>query len=140
MTQIKPSNIQFLKALSENNNREWFTENKKHYEQEHADIVAFADALLAKMNEHDVIETPSGKKSLFRIYRDVRFSKDKSPYKTNWAGGFTRATAARRGGYYFHLQPDGESFIGGRYSEFSYFERSNIFSRKCGYKGGDFFY
>ena len=113
MPQIKASNFKFLKDLKKNNNRDWFTENKKRYQGEHEEIISFADALLAKMNEHDVIETPTGKKSLFRIYRDVRFSKDKSPYKTNWAGGFKRATAARRGGYYFHIQPDGQSFIGG---------------------------
>ncbi len=113
MTQIPASSLNFLKELQQNNNRDWFTENKKRYQQEHEHIVAFADALLLKMNEHDLIETPTGKKSLFRIYRDVRFSKDKSPYKTNWAGGFTRATKARRGGYYFHIQPDGQSFLGG---------------------------
>ena len=113
MTQIKTSNFKFLKDLKKNNNRDWFTENKKRYQGEHEEIISFADALLAKMNEHDVIETPTGKKSLFRIYRDVRFSKDKSPYKTHWSGGFKRATAARRGGYYFHIQPDGQSFIGG---------------------------
>ncbi|NVK63821.1 MAG: DUF2461 domain-containing protein [Flavobacteriales bacterium] len=113
MTQIPSSSITFLKDLKKNNNRDWFTEHKKRYQKEHEQIISFADALLLKMNEHDVIETPSGKKSLFRIYRDVRFSKDKSPYKTHWAGGFTRATKARRGGYYFHIQPEGQSFIGG---------------------------
>jgi len=113
MSLITPSNLQFLKKLEQNNNRDWFTENKKRYQSEHAEIVAFADALLVKLNEHDMIETVSGKKSLFRIYRDVRFSKDKSPYKTHWAGGYTRATAARRGGYYFHLKPGDQSFIAG---------------------------
>lgn len=113
MSQIKASNFKFLKDLKKNNNRDWFTENKKRYQDEHEDMITFADALLAKMNEHDAIETPTGKKSLYRIYRDVRFSKDKSPYKTNWGGGFKRATAARRGGYYFHIQADGQSFIGG---------------------------
>lgn len=113
MAQLLASNFSFLRDLKKNNNRDWFTENKERYEQEHAQIIDFADALLAKMNEHDQIETASGKKSLFRIYRDVRFSKDKSPYKTHWSGGFTRATKSLRGGYYFHVQPDGESFIGG---------------------------
>ncbi|MDG1332609.1 MAG: DUF2461 domain-containing protein [Crocinitomicaceae bacterium] len=113
MPQIKASNFKFLKDLQKNNNRDWFTENKKRYTGEHEEIIEFADALLAKMNEHDAIETPTGKKSLYRIYRDVRFSKDKSPYKTHWSGGFKRATAARRGGYYFHIQPGGQSFIGG---------------------------
>ncbi|MFK7784127.1 MAG: DUF2461 domain-containing protein [Crocinitomicaceae bacterium] len=113
MPQIKTSNLTFLKDLRKNNNRDWFTENKKRYQGEHAEIATFAEALLTKMNEHDVIETPSGKKSLYRIYRDVRFSKDKSPYKTHWAGGFKRATAARRGGYFFHIQPGDQSFIAG---------------------------
>ena len=52
------------------------------------------------------------KKSVHRIYRDIRFSKDKTPYKTNWSGNFKRATIYRRGGYYFHLEP-GKSFIAG---------------------------
>lgn len=113
MAQISSSNLDFLLTLEKNNNRDWFTENKQRYEKEHADVINFADALLAKMNEHDTIETPSGKKSLYRIYRDVRFSKDKSPYKTHWSGGFSRATKQLRGGYYFHIQPNGQSFIGG---------------------------
>jgi uncharacterized protein (TIGR02453 family) len=113
MVSVKAENLDFLKELEANNNREWFTEHKKRYEKNLSDIILFADALLAKMNEHDVLETPSGKKSLFRIYRDVRFSKDKSPYKTHWSGSFTRATQLRRGGYYFHIQPGNQSFIGG---------------------------
>ncbi len=64
------------------------------------------------MNKPDVIETVSGKKSLHRIYRDVRFSKNKTPYNTHWGGSFTRATKLRRGSYYFHLEP-GNSFISG---------------------------
>lgn len=112
MAQISKENLQFLKDLSKNNNRDWFQENKPVYEKYHQEVIAFANDLLHKLNEHDVIETPSGKKSLFRIYRDVRFSKDKSPYKTNWAGGFKRATKFRRGGYYFHIEP-GSSFVGG---------------------------
>ncbi len=59
------------------------------------------------MSKCDVLE---GSK-LFRIYRDVRFSKDKSPYKSNLSAGFKRATAKRRGGFYLHIQP-GESFVG----------------------------
>jgi uncharacterized protein (TIGR02453 family) len=67
---------------------------------------------LQELNKHDQIETHSGKNSLHRIYRDTRFSKDKTPYKVNWSGGFKRATKYRRGGYYFHLEP-GNSFIAG---------------------------
>ena len=65
------------------------------------------------MNKHDKIETPSGKKSLFRIYKDVRFSKDKTPYNTHWNGGFKRATKKLRGGYYFHLEPSNSYLAGG---------------------------
>ena len=90
MSQITASSFQFLEDLAKNNNRDWFTENKKRYQKELDTIIGFADALLLKMNEHDVIETPTGKKSLFRIYRDVRFSKDKSPYKTNMGIWFTQ--------------------------------------------------
>ena len=110
---ISKENLAFLKKLQSNNNRDWFNENKALYQAQHENAIAFADELLAKMNEHDNIETPTGKKSLFRIYRDVRFSKDKSPYKTHWSGGFKRATKQLRGGYYFHIQPGGNSFIGG---------------------------
>ncbi len=102
---IISSNFEFLKQLKKNNNREWFAVHKKRYENELLQIETFFDALLVEMNKHDVIETPSGKKSLHRIYRDTRFSKDKTPYKANWSGSFTRATKKRRGGYYFHIEP-----------------------------------
>lgn len=111
-TLIQSSGFHFLKLLKKNNNRDWFNAHKDTYLQELAQIETFADALLHRMNQHDVIETPSGKKSLHRIYRDTRFSKDKIPYKNNWSGSFSRATKLRRGGYYFHLEP-GNSFIAG---------------------------
>lgn len=113
MGHITSENLKFLKALASNNDRDWFAENKPEYQKHHDVMVSFADDLLVKMNQHDNIETLTGKKSLQRIYRDVRFSKDKSPYKTHWGGGFKRATKLLRGGYYYHVQPDGGSFIGG---------------------------
>ena len=112
MAVLTKANLQFLKDLKTNNNREWFNSNKDEYLKQHQNIIAFADSLLELLKEHDNIETPTGKKSLFRIYRDVRFSKDKSPYKTNWAGGFKRATKHLRGGYYFHIEAD-TAFVGG---------------------------
>ncbi len=105
MAKIENSTAQFLKKLANNNNRDWFTENKAAYEKARENMSEFLDEVILKLNEHDVIETPNGKKSLFRIYRDVRFSKDKTPYKSNFAAGFKRAGAERRGGYYFHFQP-----------------------------------
>ncbi len=107
---IKKESLDFLKALSKNNNRDWFTKHKDRYLEAHNNLIAFADALLIEMNKHDKIETPSGKKSLHRIYRDVRFSKDKTPYSARWSGGFKRATKKLRGGYYFHFAP-GNSFL-----------------------------
>ncbi len=109
---IEQGTLQFLKELKAHNNRDWFNAHKERYEAVHAQVEQFADALLHEMNRHDVIETPTGRKSLHRIYRDTRFSKDKTPYKTNWSGNFKRASKLRRGGYYFHIEP-GNSFVAG---------------------------
>ena len=109
---IPTSVFSFLEELKENNNREWFHENKERYQEQHGFVVQFADELLEKMKQVDNIETANGKKSIFRIHKDVRFSKDKSPYKTNIGGAFTRATKELRGGYYFHIEP-GNCFLGG---------------------------
>jgi len=109
---IPASSLEFLNLLKENNNRDWFNANKGEFLLQQAHIETFADLLLAELNKHDLIETPSGKKSLHRIYRDTRFSKEKIPYKTNWSGSFSRATTLLRGGYYFHIEP-GNSFLGG---------------------------
>lgn len=112
MAKIDKSSLDFLKQLQANNNRDWFEANKPRYQEELEKMQGFASALLEGMNSHDDIETASGKKSLHRIYRDVRFSKDKRPYKNNWGGSFKRATKQLRGGYYYHIEP-GNSFVGG---------------------------
>jgi len=112
MTVISKESFTFLNDLKKNNNRDWFATNKKRYTDSHEDMIEFADSLLEELNKLDKIETVSGKKSLYRIYRDVRFSKDKSPYKTWWAGGFKRAGANLRGGYYFHIE-NGQLFAAG---------------------------
>lgn len=109
---IPKSSIDFLSVFKKHNDRDWFNANKALFLKEQHYIELFADALLEELNSHDVIETPSGKKSLHRIYRDTRFSKEKTPYKTNWSGSFRRATKYRRGGYYFHIE-SGNSFIAG---------------------------
>lgn len=109
---IKKASLDFLKALSKNNNRDWFNNHKDLYLEAHNNIIAFADGLLFEMNKHDEIETLSGKKALFRIYKDVRFSRDKTPYNTHWNGAFKRATNKLRGGYYFNIRP-GSSFLAG---------------------------
>jgi uncharacterized protein (TIGR02453 family) len=109
---IKKDSLDFLKDLSKNNNRDWFNNYKDRYIEAHSNIIAFADALLIEMNKHDKIETVSGKNSVFRIYKDVRFSKNKTPYNTHWSGSFKRATKKLRGGYYFRIEP-GNSFLAG---------------------------
>jgi len=110
---IPQSSLDFLVQLKQNNNKPWFEENKPQYLKELNHIETFAGALLAELSKTDVLETSSGKKSVYRIYRDIRFSKDKTPFKTFWGGSFTRATSARRGGYYFHLEKGNSFFAGG---------------------------
>ena len=102
----------FLKLLKNNNNRDWFNAHKDLYLKNHQILIGYADSLIEKMSKFDNIETVSGKKSLYRIYRDTRFSKNKTPYKTHWGGFLARATNQLRGGYYFHIEP-GNSFVGG---------------------------
>ncbi|WP_420601683.1 DUF2461 domain-containing protein [Flagellimonas sp.] len=96
----------FLKELAKNNNKEWFQENKAIFKAHEADVKSFYANVQEHLNEHDEIE----KMKMFRIYRDVRFSKDKTPYKTHFAGSFSRLGAHLRGGYYLRIKP-GESFV-----------------------------
>ena len=96
----------FLSRLKKNNNREWFNANKKEFKEVQAEAKSFYEDLMEAMKSHDDIE----KLKMFRIYRDVRFSKDKTPYQPHFAGSFSRAGAHLRGGYYLRIRP-GESFI-----------------------------
>jgi uncharacterized protein (TIGR02453 family) len=98
VTAISPATFDFLRRLKENNNRPWFNDHKAEYEQARGEMIAFAEELMLRLARHDELEPSTGKKILFRIYRDVRFSKDKSPYKTHFSGSFIRATKWRRGG------------------------------------------
>lgn len=109
---IPKSSLDFLEQLKLNNNKPWFDEHKPEYLIELNHIQNFAEALLKELSKSDVLENASGKKSVYRIYRDIRFSKDKTPFKTFWGGSYTRATAARRGGYYFHIEK-GNTFLAG---------------------------
>ena len=99
------SSLDFLINLSQNNNREWFTQHKDAYVKAQENAAELIDNLIVLMNKHDQLENESGKKSLFRIYKDVRFSKDKTPYNPRFACGLNRAEKFRRGGYYVNLQP-----------------------------------
>src|SRR6478736_8047929 len=108
---IQKSTFDFLKKLSVNNKREWFNAHREQYELAKENAEQFVDALISKMNDHDRLETPSGKKALYRVYNDVRFSKDKSPYNPRFAGYLKRSKPFLRGGYYIWIKP-GHSRIG----------------------------
>ncbi|HEY9168680.1 MAG TPA: DUF2461 domain-containing protein [Lutibacter sp.] len=112
MESISKSTIDFLKELKQNNNREWFGENKTRFEAEQKKIKAFYNSVLENLKTQDLIENVK----IFRIYRDVRFSSDKTPFKPHFAGHFTRATNKLRGGYYLRIRP-GESFLAGGFWE-----------------------
>lgn len=113
MSGIQASTFKFLADLKKNNNRKWFDKNKEtRYKPAHEDMIEFVEDVISEMKKVDNIESMSGKKSLFRIYRDVRFSKDKSPYKPFFGARMRRATSWLRGGYYIHIEP-GNCFIAG---------------------------
>lgn len=104
---IDKSTLDFLKKLQKNNNREWFNEHKSQYLKAQENVEQFVDVLIGKMNTHDRLSTLSGKKSLYRIYNDVRFAKDKAPYSARFAGYLKRTKPFLRGGYYFWIKPGG---------------------------------
>lgn len=106
--------LQFLQDLSENNNREWFNDNKKRYEESRDKILFLTEVFINEIKKFDPeVSGISAKDCMFRIFKDVRFSKDKLPYKTNF-GSFI-AKGGRKSiypGYYFHIEPN-QSFVGG---------------------------
>jgi uncharacterized protein (TIGR02453 family) len=109
---LQPSIFQFLRQLKENNNREWFASNKKTFQVEEQLAKAFFMEVNADLEKIDNLD----KMQVFRIYRDVRFSKDKSPYKNHFSLGFNRSKPLLRGGMYLHIE-DNASFVGGGFWE-----------------------
>lgn len=104
--------LSFLESLARNNNRDWFNDNKKLYQESLETFREFIAVVLEGIAQHDPgIGDLQAKDTIFRIYKDIRFSKDKTPYKTHFgswmAKGGRKSTDA---GYYFHLEP-GSSFI-----------------------------
>ena len=106
MNTINPEVFKFYRALEKNNNREWFEPQKERFKVLEAEIKAFNDGVKTALEESDEIE----KVKIFRIYRDVRFSKNKTPYKTHFGISFHRKKPNLRGGYYLHIAPQ-NSFI-----------------------------
>ena len=102
--------INFLKELNENNNREWFAQNKSRYEKVKSKFEEISRLLISEISVFDNdIKNVDVKDCVFRIYRDIRFSTDKTPYKTHF-GVYIASAGGRksqRGGYYLHLDPAG---------------------------------
>lgn len=114
---ISNATLNFLKELSENNNRDWFSANKLRFEEAKAEFEDFIFNLTLEIVKFDnSISFIDPKKTIFRIYRDVRFSKNKEPYKTNFGAHIhtgIRQSEHSKAGYYIHIEPNGKSILAG---------------------------
>ena len=112
---IQPKTLTFLRQLKRNNNKPWFDAHKDRYLEAKADFEALTERLIAGLGKNDpALEALRVKDCVFRIYKDVRFSHDKTPYKVHLAAGFNRGgKKVHYPGYYFHLEPGGNTYCGG---------------------------
>jgi len=112
---IHSSTVSFLKELKRNNNKTWFDNHKAEFLSAKNDFESFVQEIIKVISAFDNdIKDLQAKNCTFRINRDIRFSKDKTPYKTNMGASFNRGgKKSIFGGYYFHLEPGGKSFVGG---------------------------
>lgn len=112
---LHAATLDFLKELAANNNKPWFDANKEKYETAKKDFEALVTELFAALTPVEpALAGQKAKDAIFRIYRDVRFSKDKTPYKENFSAYFSRGGKKFTGaGFYLHLQPGEKSMIGG---------------------------
>lgn len=101
MPALSKDVFRFFSELEANNTREWFAPQKTRFKGLETEVKLLANDLVDLMNQHDTID----RFKLFRVYRDVRFSKDKTPYKTHFGISFHREKPALRGGYYLHIKP-----------------------------------
>jgi uncharacterized protein (TIGR02453 family) len=112
---LHKNTLQFLAELNENNNKVWFDENRPKYEAAKKDFETFVtEVLQANVPLIPELEGRKAKDCIFRIFKDVRFSKDKIPYKNNFGAGFGKGDKkVHAAGFYLHVQPGGHSFMGG---------------------------
>jgi uncharacterized protein (TIGR02453 family) len=111
---LSPSLLAFLRDLRVNNTREWFAENKAVYEKEKKGFDAWTTELISEFADFENMDGVLLKHCSYRIYRDVRFSKNKEPYKTWFSASFSEG--GRKSGlmdYYVHIESNGASFLGG---------------------------
>lgn len=113
---ISKQTLTFLRGLKKNNNKEWLDANRATYELCRAEYQVFVGEVLKGLKSIDkTLSELEAKKCMFRINRDIRFSKNKDPYKTNFGSYFSKGgKTIQCAGYYFHLEP-GNSFIAGGY-------------------------
>ncbi len=109
--------LTFLKKLEKNNDRDWFKANKGEYDAAYEEFLAFVEKIIVGISKFDPeIVGLDAKNAIFRIYRDVRFSKDKSPYKTAFGASITPGRGKMSSaGYYVHVQPKSSMLAGGKY-------------------------
>jgi uncharacterized protein (TIGR02453 family) len=105
--------LDFLSKLKDNNNKPWFEANKPAFEKAKSEFLTFTEALLKEVAAFDPkMERLQAKECVYRIYRDVRFSSDKTPYKTHFGAFFAEGGKKSTGpGYYVHIDPN-EVFLG----------------------------
>lgn len=111
---LEPQTLRFLTQLKTNNNKPWFDAHRAQYEAARIDFSNFIQLLIEALQKSDTTITGlTSRDCLFRINRDIRFSKDKTPYKANFGASIKRGgRKSAFAGYYFHLEP-GQSFVGG---------------------------
>ncbi|WP_304235542.1 DUF2461 domain-containing protein [Jiulongibacter sediminis] len=112
---IDPNTLHFLEDLAKNNEKEWFHENRGRYEEARANFIDFSSEVLEQLKtiQDDLLNTEI-KKCILRINRDIRFTKDKRPYKNYFGAGFgPGGSSSGRSDFYLQIEPGGKSFLGG---------------------------
>ena len=119
MKEISQSTLDFLRKLKRNNNREWFNSNRKLYEEAKSDFEQFVDSVIKEIIQFDpILKGLEANSCIYRINRDIRFSSDKSPYKSHMGAFITRGgrkNGDRYAGYYIHIEPGACMIAGGAY-------------------------
>ncbi|RYY96482.1 MAG: DUF2461 domain-containing protein [Chitinophagaceae bacterium] len=112
---LEPQTLRFLTSLKKNNEKAWFDAHRTAYEAARIDFSNFLQLLIDALGKHDLsVAGLTARDCLFRINRDIRFSNDKTPYKSNFGASIKRGgRKSPFAGYYFHLEPGGNSFVGG---------------------------
>lgn len=136
---ISPATFDFLTELNSNNNREWFQANKSRHDSARGNVLEFAGKLIENLSKFDlsIASDIDPRNCIMRIYRDVRFSNDKTPYKTNFGLGFSEfGKNFKVAGYYLHIHPEYSFLAGG-----SWMPEADILKsirQEIDYNGNDF--